>query len=209
MPTLMELGPFLSSSDTIDFDHESICWLAKSVLRESQLATVRASYELVRDKFPHSYDIGAPEVSVSASDVIRRGHGICFAKSHLLAALLRANSIPAGLCYQKFVRDDQGPTNTYLHGLNAVWLDGSWRRLDARGNKPNTAVPFDPDCERLAYEIDPTRGERDYPDVFAEPLPCVLAALRTNRTVAELDRNLPSELDPPQSELSSAPPIAR
>jgi len=195
MTTLMELAPFLSSSDAIDSDHESIRELAKSVFRKSQLATVQATYELVRDRFPHSYDIGAPEVSVSASDVIRYGHGICFAKSHLLAALLRANGVPAGLCYQKFVRDDQGPANTYLHGLNAVWLDGRWRRLDPRGNKPNTAVPFNPDCERLAYRIDPVRGERDYRDVFSEPLPCVLAALRTSRTVVELDCKLPPELD--------------
>jgi hypothetical protein len=82
-----------------------------------------------------------------------------------------------------------------LHGLNAVWLDGSWRRLDPRGNKPNTAASFDPDCERLAYSIDAVRGERDYRDVFAELLPCVLAALHGSCTVAELDRNLPTELD--------------
>jgi Transglutaminase-like superfamily len=51
----------------------------------------------------HSYDIGASEVSVSASDVIHHGHGICFAKAHLLAALLRSNAIPAGLCYRNLL----------------------------------------------------------------------------------------------------------
>ena len=76
-----------------------------------------------------------------------------------------------------------------------MWLDGRWRRLDPRGNTPNTEAPFDPDCERLAYSIDGTRGERDYLDVFAEPRPCVLAALRGSRTVAELDRNLPPDRD--------------
>jgi transglutaminase-like putative cysteine protease len=195
MPTLMDLAPFLSSSDTIDHDHPSVRELAKSLLRDGRLATVQATYALVRDDFPHSFDIAGAEVSVAASDVVRYGHGICFAKSHLLAALLRANSIPAGLCYQKFARDDQGPAKTYLHGLNAVWLDGSWRRLDARGNRPSTEGPFDPARERLAYTVDPARGERDYRSVFAEPLPCVLVALRSSCTVADLERKLPPDLD--------------
>jgi transglutaminase-like putative cysteine protease len=111
----------------------------------------------------------------------------------LLAALLRANGIPAGFCYQRLVRNDREPFATCLHGLNAVWLDGSWHRLDPRGNKPSTKAPFDPDCECLAYSIDTERGERDYRDVLAEPLDCVLAALRGSRTVIELDRNLPGD----------------
>jgi len=43
-------------------------------------------------------------VTCSASEVLREGTGICFAKSHLLAALLRAVGIPAGLCYQVYQR---------------------------------------------------------------------------------------------------------
>ena len=192
---MIEVAPFLPGSTVLDIDHPSVAALAEAVRRKTRLATIRAAYERVRDGFAHSYDIGAEEVSVSASDVIRDGHGICFAKAHLLPALLRANGIPAGLCYQKLARDDQSPTATCLHGLNAVWLAGCWRRLDARGNKPNTVAPFDPNCERLAYGIDAARGERDYREVYSEPLPCVVAALRGSRTVAELDRNLPPDRD--------------
>jgi transglutaminase-like putative cysteine protease len=140
----------------------------------------------VRQPAGHRLDLG---------DRCALRHGICFAKAHLLAALLRANGIPAGLCYQKLTRDDQDPAATCMYGLNAVWLDDRWCRLDPRGNTPNTAAPFDPDCERLAYTIDAVRGERDYLDVFAEPLRCVLASLRRSRTVAELDRNLPPDRD--------------
>jgi hypothetical protein len=61
--------------------------------------------------------------------------------------------------------------------------------------RPSTKAPFDPDCERLAYTIDPVRGERDYHDVLAEPLHCVVVALCGSRTVIELDRNLPAERD--------------
>ena len=190
---MTDLASFCARSAVIDHDHPSVARLAEAVRRKDELATIHAAYELVRDGFAHSYGIGAGAVSVSASDVIRHGHGICFAKAHLLAALLRANGIPAGLCYQKLARDDQGPAATCLHGLNAVWLDGSWRRLDPRGNKPATAAPFDPDRECLAYSIDTARGERDYRDVYAEPLLCVLKALRGSCTVAALDRNLPPD----------------
>jgi transglutaminase-like putative cysteine protease len=192
---VIDLAPFLAPSAAIDFDAAIVTRLAETIRRDSELPTIRAAYELVRDRFAHSYDTGAQEVSVSASDVVRLGHGICFAKAHLLAAVLRANRIPAALCYQKLARDDQGPGGTCLHGLNAVWLNGRWRRLDPRGNKPATAAPFDPDCERPAYQIDPARSERDYRDVIAEPLACVLTALRGSRTVAELDRNLPPDRD--------------
>jgi transglutaminase-like putative cysteine protease len=82
----MDSVPFLASSAVIDSKHPSVRRLAESVRHEDQLATIRAAYELVRDRFAHSYDIGAAEISVSASDVIRHGDGICFAKAHLLAA---------------------------------------------------------------------------------------------------------------------------
>ena len=80
---------------------------------------------------------------------------------------------------------------TCLHGLNAVWFDERWCGLDPRGDKPSTAGPFDPDREWLAYSVDAGCGERDYRDVFAEPLPCVSAVLHGSCTVGELDRNCP------------------
>ena len=88
-------------------------------------------------------------------------------------------------------RFSQGLPETCLHGLNAVWCDEIWCGVDPRGDKPSTAGPFDPDCEWLAYSVDAGRGERDYRDVFAEPLPCVSAVLHGSCTVGELDRNCP------------------
>ena len=68
---------FLASSEIIDCDHPAVKRLVAEVRRQTELQTIRAAYEAVRDRYPHSYDIGAEEVSVSASDVIRHGHGIC------------------------------------------------------------------------------------------------------------------------------------
>lgn len=191
----LRMAPFLAASAAIDLDHPAVRALAAELRRSDPLATVQTAYQTVRDRYAHSYDVAAREVSVSGSDVLRHGHGICFAKAHLLAAVLRANAIPAALCYQRLARDDL-PGMTCLHGLNAVWLaaTGRWHRLDPRGNRPATAAPFDPDCERFAYAIDPARGERDYPEVYAAPLPAVIAALRCSATIAELDRNLPADI---------------
>jgi transglutaminase-like putative cysteine protease len=190
------MAPFLADSIAIDSDNAAVQRLAAEIRRPTPIETVRAAYETVRDRFPHSYDIAASAVSVSASDVLRNGHGICFAKSHLLAAVLRASGVPTALCYQKLARSDLAPGATCLHGLNAVWLGelGRWHRLDPRGNKPGIAAVFDLDRERLAYAVDPARGEADYLDRYAEPLPVVLAALRRYPTIGELDRNLPADI---------------
>src|SRR5471030_1883665 len=81
---LMEasLAPFLAASAAVDHDHVAVRRLAQEVRRPTDVETVRAAFETVRDRYPHSYDIGATAVSVSGSDVVRHGHGICYAKSH-------------------------------------------------------------------------------------------------------------------------------
>ena len=63
--------------------------------------------------------------------------GICWAKSNLFAALLRANNIPAGICYQRLTLGDTPDTGYCIHALNAVYIKSinKWIRLDARGNK--------------------------------------------------------------------------
>lgn len=188
------LFPFLTASAAIDRDHPAVQRLASEVRQPRDIETMRIAYETVRDRYPHSMDIDATEVSVSASDVLRHGHGICFAKSHLLAAVLRASGMAAGLAYQKLAGDDGG--RTFLHALNVVWLpdQARWIRLDARGNKPGIDARFSIEAECLAFPVRPDRGERDFLEIHAEPLPSTLAALRNSRTLAELKENLPADM---------------
>jgi transglutaminase-like putative cysteine protease len=191
-----DLAPYLRTSAVVDHHNPAVRALAGEIRRATELRTARAGYELVRDRYPHTYDIGATEVSVSASDVLRHGHGICFAKAHLLAAVLRACGIPVGFCYQRLLLDHAEPGRTCLHGFNAVWLSqiGRWHRLDARGNKAGIQAEFDLSCARLAYTARPEFGECDYPEIHAEPAPCIIQYLARSRSIAELNADLLPDL---------------
>ncbi len=129
-------------------------------------------------------------VTCKASDVLQHGTGYCYAKSHLLAALLRANNVPTGLCYQRLSVGEEGAPYC-LHGLNAVYLEQyGWYRIDARGNKPGVNAVFSPPIEALAF---PIRGpmERDLPEIWAEPLQCVIDVLESQPSVEQVLLNLP------------------
>lgn len=183
---------YLEPSHYIDFDHPDVAAkaaaLAHGVSSESDL--VMRCFEFVRDEIKHSWDYRLNPVTCKASDVLRHGTGYCYAKSHLLAALLRANGVPAGLCYQRLSVNDSGAPYC-LHGLNAVFLKAhGWYRLDARGNKPGVAAEFCPPREVLAFAIREA-AERDLPEIWAEPLPLVVNVLEGYSDVAAVIAHLP------------------
>lgn len=184
--------PFLAASQYIDFHHPDVAALAQTLSANavSEHALIQRCFEFVRDEIKHSWDYRLNPVTCKASDVLRHGTGYCYAKSHLLAALLRANGIPAGLCYQRLSVGDGGPPYC-LHGLNAVFLrDHGWYRVDARGNKPGVVAEFNPPVESLAYPIKEA-AERDLPEIWAEPLPVVIAVLERYPDVAQVHAHLP------------------
>jgi transglutaminase-like putative cysteine protease len=172
---------YLAADEAINHDHPLVRETAAR-LREAaadDVAFARAAFEHVRDTIPHSMDVDDRRVTWRASDVLREGTGICYAKSHALVALWRAQGIPAGLCYQRLAADDDGASHV-VHGLTAVFVEGRWARLDPRGNKPGVDAQFSLDEERLAFPVRPQLGEVDYPTLYAQPHPKVLAALRGN-----------------------------
>lgn len=183
---------YLAKSKYIDFDAPDVSAMAEALAQgvTSETELVKRCFEFVRDQIKHSSDFKLNPVTCRASDVLLHGTGYCYAKSHLLAALLRANGVPAGLCYQRLSVGDAGPPYC-LHGLNAVYLsDYGWYRLDARGNKPGINVEFCPPEEALAFPIR-ERAERDLPEIWAEPLPVVVNVLETYRDFALVLANLP------------------
>ena len=186
------MDPFLKATDVIDWRDPDVLARARALGEGAAdpVAVARRCFEWVRDEIKHTADHGLTAVTCAASDVLREGSGYCYAKSHLLAALLRANGLPAGLCYQRLSRDDEG-TAWCLHGLNAVLLpDVGWYRIDPRGNRHGIDAQFAPPDERLAYAIS-RPGEADLPEIWSDPLPLVVEALRTHATADSLSNNLP------------------
>ena len=102
--------------------------------------------------------------------VLKNKTGICWTKSCLLAALLRANGIPSGISYQLLTRADDDSEGYMIHALNTVYLKdfNKWIRLDARGNKENINAYFSLDEEHLAYTVRSELGEIDYHDNHAD-----------------------------------------
>lgn len=193
-----DIEKYLESSNIIDYTTKSIVDLAEFLFAESKgmMDYIKNAYEYVRDRISHSADVNEDEVTCNASEVLAAGHGICFAKSHLLAALLRCKGIPCGFCYQKLILDDETAPDLIYHGLNGVYLDAykKWIRLDARGNKEGVDAQFSIETEQLAFPIRPDKGEKDDFLVYPEPDPEVLRTLRESKTRRVLWENLPTKL---------------
>ncbi|MBE1500365.1 transglutaminase-like putative cysteine protease [Amycolatopsis lexingtonensis] len=170
-PTSDRLSDYLAADDVVDHRHPLIR-ARVDALRATNEDPAEAAFRFVRDEVEHVIDARDPRVTWRASDVLRERVGICYAKAHLLAALLRAQGIPAGFCYQEL---------SALHGLNAVYLHGKWARLDARGNRTGARGEFSLDEEKLAWPVDTARGERDLREIHPAPAPVVVEFLMTVR----------------------------
>jgi len=181
---------YLESTEYIDWENDQVTEVAENL-----------AIGLVSDAIRHTSDFRVDIITAKASDVLLHKTGYCYAKSHLLAALLRANKIPAGLCYQRLSQTGQGGPYC-LHGLNAVYLNRyGWYRVDARGNKKGVNADFIPPIEQLAWPIGDSfdegslspvdSAEFDIQGIWAEPLAPVLSVLQSYNSYIDVDNNLP------------------
>ena len=183
---------YLRVSEVIDWQHPQIIELAKQIASGHKTSTTIAKvcFEWVRDEICHRVDHQMNPVTCRASDVLKYKTGYCYAKSHLLAALLRANQIPVGFCYQRLSVDDKVAPYS-LHGFNAIHLPKfGWYRVDARGNKDGVNTQFTPTQEQLAYKTQ-LPEETDFQTILAEPLQIIVEALQAQRTWNDMLRNRP------------------
>lgn len=183
---------FLVTSEIIDWKQTEIQSLARELAlgHTADFSIAKSCFEWVRDNIQHSLDFARTELTCRATEVLLKRTGYCYAKSHLLAALLRANDIPAGFCYQRLAVNGDQPSYC-LHGLNAAYLKGfGWYRMDARGNKPNVDAQFTPPVERLAFSTSCV-GEYDFPEIWSQPLSLIVESLQQAESVQALASCLP------------------
>jgi transglutaminase-like putative cysteine protease len=183
---------YLYSSESIDWKHPAVRAKADELTRgiDNVCEKAKRCFEFVRDQIRHSGDYGLNPVTCKASEVLEYGTGFCYAKSHLLAALLRAHGVPAGLCYQRLTIENEQPPLS-LHGLNAVYLpDIGWYRIDARGNKPGVNAQFSPPVEQTAFPVIHPE-EANLPEIWPEPLPAILQLQLSCTTYQDVLDNLP------------------
>lgn len=194
-----KLEDYLLELEDVDFSHQIIKEKAEELFSptQSDVEKARTAFEYVRDEIPHSWDIQGTRVTCKASDVLTYGEGICYAKSNLLAALLRSQGIPTGFCYQRLMLFDTPEKGYSLHALNAVYLHslGKWIRLDARGTKPGVDALFSTEQEKLAFLVNVEVDERDYPMIYLNPNEKTVSVLKENHDAYELyTQHLPEDL---------------
>lgn len=82
---------YLEETEYVDFSNIEVRKLADKLKKEStdEIELVQKTYQFVRDDIKHSWDVQDKRVPVSASDVLREGVGICWAKANLLVAFAR------------------------------------------------------------------------------------------------------------------------
>jgi len=192
------LDDYLEVTNIIDYDTDIIKMIGDSLAKGklSDIEIAKEVYEYVRDRIEHSGDINAVEVTCKASEVLEKKHGICCAKSHLLAALLRYKGIPCGFCYQKLYSEERGVAYIAIHGLNGVYLRSidKWVRLDARGNKEGVEAEFSINEEKIAWPINKDLGEVDLPMIYNKPNKDIIYALTISKNRDELHLHWTNEI---------------
>ena len=187
---------FLVENKYVDFGDEGIRSKVSElfIFDMTDVQKAKIAYEFVRDEIEHSFDINADVVTAKASDVLKHKTGICHAKANLLAALLRSEGIPTGFCFQRLTLLDDDSKGYCLHGLNAVFLEGKWIRLDARGNKQGVNAQFSLDKEQLAFPIREQYDEMFYEGIYPSPHLKTMELLEQAKNIKYVFENLPERL---------------
>ncbi len=151
----------------------------------------KATFEYVRDEITHSVDVKNDIITYKASDVLINKTGICHAKSNLLAALLRANGIPCGICFQYKKYGNDELVKHCLHAYNAIYIDGNWLKVDARGNKEYVDAQFPQDGNtRLAFGVRNEYNEYYIPWIYKDADEEIMEMLSEAQNIEDVKEGL-------------------
>lgn len=194
-----DLNDYLLELEEVDFTSSIIQQKINELFNPHQkdIEKAKIAFEFVRDEISHSWDIQSERVTCKASEVLQYKEGICYAKSHLLASLLRSQGIPTGFCYQKLVLFKTPEEGYCIHALNAIFLKSinQWIRVDARGNKVGVDAQFSIEKEELAFPVNEKLEEIDYPIIYTKPQLKVVSCLKSNTNAIDMYKyHLPESL---------------
>jgi len=194
-----KIEDYLQELDEVNYSDPSIQLVIGELFhsQQSDIEKIQAAFHYVRDEIAHSKDIEGEIVTCSASEVLQHKQGICYAKSNLLAALLRSQGIPTGFCYQRLMLFDTPEKGYCIHALNAVFISSlnKWIRMDARGNKRGVDAQFSIDKEQLAFSVNERLEEVDYPTIFMVPNEKTIVVLKEASNALDMYMNdLPDSL---------------
>jgi transglutaminase-like putative cysteine protease len=185
-------NPYLQSSEIVDFHHPRVAAVADQLRAAGEPGGYGARcFAWVRDQVQHVAELPIEAVACSASQLLALGAGLCYAKSHLLVALLRAGGIASGFAYQRLSLGEPGAY--CLHGLVAIQLgSGAWCRMDPRGGPRGATAVYRPPADSLVFPASEP-GEYNLPEIYPEPLPQVITALRAHTSMRLVLENLPDD----------------
>jgi len=160
-----DLSIYLKPTYYIDYDLPSVLLVSKKIVASHPHEKARAIFNFVRDRIPYTpYSHFYLPEHYPASRTLERGEGFCVQKAVLLAALARANSIPARLVFAD-IRNYLIPsklwnmmrTNVFaFHGYNELYIDNRWIKV---------TPTFDIDmCKRL--NLKPVEFDGHNPAIF-------------------------------------------
>ena len=184
---------FLAEHEYIDFSSPVIKGRISELFHSKATDTEKAkiAYEYVRDEIPHSFDIDSKIITAKASDVLRHRTGICHAKANLLAALLRSQSIPVGFCFQHITLADDDSLGYCVHCYNAIYIDGKWIKVDARGNTNGKNAQFSLGEPILAFPNREEYNEYFWKGIYANPHLNTMRMLDSANTLQYILDNIP------------------
>jgi len=192
----MNWADFLAESKYVDFSSPNIRGKANELFREGSTDTekARTAYEFVRDEIPHSFDIRSNTITAKASDVLLQKTGVCHAKSNLLAALLRAENIPVGFCFQHITLAADDSRGYCIHCYNAIFTDGRWIKVDSRGNTNGKNAQFSLEEPILAFPNREGYDEYFLDGIYAHPHKETMMVLENARSLQDVIENLPDRV---------------
>jgi len=184
---------FLDENYYIDFLSNVIQDKMKSLFYgiDSDVEKAKTAYEYVRDEIPHTFDIQSDIITAKASDVLIYNTGICHAKANLLAALLRAQNIPTGFCFQHSTLSDDDSLGYCVHCYNAIFIDNKWIKVDARGNTNGINAQFSLTEPILAFPVREEYDEYYWDGIYSNPHADTMKILEKANSLQEVIDNIP------------------